>query len=366
MRNKFLLFYLASIVLTSIIIISPIKVFSENDTLLSKINLLDGKIYPEIEYRFKLHNLELSQIPRKSPYEDTFISQDITPSIIFKPYKWLKFKAGVRIRHIIGDDVDTSPRFGLNITSQKHNLILGWYRANLTPATLHININQDDIPGLHYLFSDKYIGFEIILARTDLPDESSYETYLWAGKFSFEPTEYISIEPHLCIYHQGGFDKGGLGFEPPEPSKIEHLLYGGVISLRSPESGVIDEVNGEFEFNYGGRRDLDYGFLYKFGGGVKPADYLEFSTDIYIFDSNYRAPLGEDFLLSYKNSNQDLSGGSSDKNLYFEISGVFNKELAENLNLYISVSQGFRNDVIQFNNWEYTRSEVSTVLSLLL
>jgi hypothetical protein len=347
-----------------LLILIFIGVIHSEDTFLSQISLLNGKIYPEIQYSFNLHNIELSEISIKSPIEDTFIVQDLKPSLVINPYPWLKLKVGARIRHIIGGDTDSSPRFSLNLYNRNHNFFAGWFRTSITSATLYMSPDIEDIPGIHYTFQSERYGYEIILARTELPGNNSYETYIWAGRFTLYPLSYLSFGTHTCIYHRAGFDKGGLNVEPPEPSRIEDFVWGLLVSADTPQLGDAIQLYSNFEYDYGGRRDSGYGNLYKIGVGAKIKEVINSGMNIYLFDDKYRAPLGEDFLLSYNPLDDD--NFDERKNLFFEIYIEFKKELYNNVYTSVSVSEGFRNKEFKFKDWDYIRNKFMCSVNIKL
>ncbi|MGQ9707080.1 MAG: hypothetical protein ACUVWP_08825 [bacterium] len=315
------------------------------DFLSSKLAIFDGRIYPLLEYQFIFDNGEYSCLQIPSRYERTFVANEITPLINFKPYDWLQLTVGAKIRQVYGGEMNYWLRAGAVMSGGGHRFEVGMIRRSISRLTCYPRPASYDMPSAEYRYVSDLVKIWLLGTRFSVPTTTTYENFLWVGRFTLGDKKSVNFG--TVIYHRGGFD-GYPEIMPELPPYDENfgLFFGGQIPLWS--NTIICEVVASW------KRDMPKRWALSLGGSVKIIWGLEINPFVSFLQQGYFLPGADDFIYTnkLKSPDDDSKWGS-----YYEI-GVGYIKIFDYLTLNVKVEQGFRFKGISFSDMYYSRNRV--------
>jgi len=313
--------------------------------LSSKLSIFDGRIYPSLEYLFEFDNGEYSCLEIPSRYERTFVANEITPLINFKPNDWLELRVGAKIRQVYGGEMNYWFRAGAVMSGGGHRFEVGYIRRSISRLTCYLRPASYDMPSAEYRYDSDIIKIWLLGIRFSVPTTTSYEDFLWAGRISFG--DVYNAYVGTVIYHRGGFD-GYPEIKPELPPNGENfgLCFGGKIPLFN--NAVIGEVATSW------KRNMPKMWALSLEGRVKLIDGFEINPFVSLLQQGYFLPGADDFIYtnSLKDPNIDNKWGS-----YYEI-GLGYTRTFDYVKIDVKVEQGFRFKGLSFRDELYSRNRV--------
>jgi len=337
MRRFFLFFYL-------ILSLTSFSLFAEG-FLSSKLSIFNGRIYPSLEYQFVFDNGEYSFLEILSRYERTYIVNEITPLINFRPYDWLELRIGAKIRQVYGGETEFWFRGGAIMSRDGHRFEVGMIRRSISRLTCYLRPASYDMPTAEYKYDSNLIKIWLLATRFSIPTTTSYEDFLWAGRFTIG--DRMNVYFGSVIYHRGGFD-GYPEIKPELPPNGENfgIYFGGHLPVLG------NMISGEATSSW--KRHMPKKLALALEGRVKLFGGFEINPFVSFLQEGYFLPGADDFI--YTNTLKD-PGDDSKWGSYYEIGLGYTKTF-DYLTVSAKVEQGFRFRGISFKDEYYSRNRV--------